>query len=51
MTLLTEITASVCADAGQSALAKLVELGGGILCVAVSLPLLQALLALIEELL
>ncbi len=49
--LLTEIAASVCADAGQSALAKLVELGGGLLCVVVSLPLLQAVLALIEELL
>lgn len=49
--LLTELAASVCADAGQSALAKLVELGGGLLCLAVSLPLLQAVLALIEELL
>ena len=49
--LLTELAASVCADAGQSALAKLVELGGGLLCLVVSLPLLQAVLALIEELL
>lgn len=49
--LLTEISASVCADAGQAALAKLVELGGCILCLAVSLPLLQAVLALIEGLL
>ncbi len=48
--LLTELAASVCADAGQSALAKLVELGGGLLCLVVSLPLLQAVLALIEEL-
>ena len=30
--LLTELSAAVCADAGQSALAKLVELGGGLLC-------------------
>ena len=49
--LLTELSAAVCADAGQSALAKLVELGGGLLCLVVSLPLLQAVLALIEELL
>lgn len=49
--LLTEISAAVCADAGQSALARLVELGGALLCLAVSLPLLQAVLALIEELL
>ena len=48
--LLTELAASVCADAGQSALAKLVELGGGLLCLVVSLPLLEAVLALIEEL-
>ena len=47
--LLTEVSAAVCADAGESALAKLVELGGGVLCLAVSLPLLQAVLALIEE--
>ncbi|MBQ1410430.1 MAG: stage III sporulation AC/AD family protein [Oscillospiraceae bacterium] len=49
--LLTELTSSVCADAGQSALAKLAELGGSLLCLVVSLPLLQAILALIEELL
>lgn len=48
--LLTEVSSAVCADAGQSALAKLVELGGGLLCLVVSLPLLQAVLALIEEL-
>ncbi|MBO4420154.1 MAG: stage III sporulation AC/AD family protein [Oscillospiraceae bacterium] len=49
--LLTELTSAVCADAGQSALAKLAELGGGLLCLVVSLPLVQAVLALIEELL
>lgn len=48
--LLTELSAAVCADAGQNALAKLIELGGGILCLAAALPLLQAVLALIEEL-
>ena len=48
--LLTELSASVCADAGQAALSKLVELGGSVLCLAVSLPLLQAVLALIEAL-
>ena len=49
--LLTEVTADLCADADQSALAKLVELGGGLLCLAAALPLLQAVLALIEGLL
>ena len=49
--LLTELSSAVCADAGQTALAKLAELGGSLLCLVVSLPLLQAVLALIEELL
>lgn len=49
--LLTELSAAVCVDAGQSALAKITELGGGLLCLVVSLPLVQAVLALIEELL
>lgn len=49
--LLTELTSAVCTDAGQSALAKLAELGGALLCLTVSLSLLQAVLALIEELL
>ena len=49
--LWTELTSAVCADAGQSAMAKLAELGGSLLCLVISLPLLQAVLALIEELL
>ena len=48
--LLTEVSSALCTDAGQAALAKLVELGGSVLCLVVSLPLLQAVLALIEEL-
>ena len=49
--LLTELSAAVCADAGQSALARLVELGGALLCLVLGLPLVQAVLALIRELL
>ena len=49
--LLSQISAAVCQDAGQSALAKLVELGGGILCIVVSLPLLESVFALIESML
>ena len=49
--LLTELSADLCADAGDRALSKLVELGGGMFCLVVSLPLLQAVLALVEELL
>ena len=49
--LLTTVSASVCADAGQSAMARLLELGGGLLCLLVSLPLLRAVLDLLEDLL
>ena len=49
--LLTQIAAAVCQDAGQSALAKLLELGGGLLCLVSALPLLEAVLSLMEELL
>lgn len=48
---LTELSEAVCQDAGQTALAKLVRLGGGLLCLAVSLPLVEAVVALIEALL
>ena len=51
MGLLTELASALCADAGEGALAKIVELGGGLLCLVISLPLLQAVLALIRELL
>ena len=49
--LLTQIAGAVCGDAGQSAMAKLLELGGGLLCLYLSLPLLNAVLSLIEDLL
>lgn len=46
--LLTQICAGICEDAGEGAIAKLVELCGGILAVYVSLPLLEALLKTVE---
>lgn len=49
--LLTQISSSVCTDAGQTALSKLMELGGGLLALCAAGPLLRAMLALIEELL
>lgn len=49
--LLTQITSALCSDAGQSAMAKLLELGGGLLCLYLSIPLLDAVLSLIEGLL
>lgn len=47
---LTKITASVCRDASQTAVADAVELGGSILALYMSLPLLNAVLALLREL-
>ena len=49
--LLTQTASALCADAGQSALAKLVEIGGGLLCLVLSLPLLESVLDLIGDLL
>ncbi|MBQ9374162.1 MAG: stage III sporulation protein AD, partial [Oscillospiraceae bacterium] len=47
----TQTASAVCQDAGQSALAKLLELGGGLLCLVAALPLLEAVLDLLEDLL
>ena len=46
--LLTQICANICADAGESSIAKLIELCGGILAVYVALPLLEAVIQMIE---
>lgn len=46
--LITQIGATVCADAGENAIAKLIEVCGGILALYVSLPLLEAVLSLID---
>lgn len=40
--LLTQLCATVCSDAGENAVANLIELCGGILAVYVALPLLEA---------
>ena len=49
--ILTQISSSVCSDAGQTSLSKLLELGGGLLALCAAGPLLKAMLVLIEELL
>lgn len=48
--LISQLAAAICADAGQSALSKVVELGGAILCLVLSLPLLRAVLSMITQL-
>ena len=45
--LLTQMSSTVCADAGQGAIARLIELCGGILTLSVALPLFEAVLELI----
>ena len=46
---LTQISATVCADAGENAIDKLVEICGGVLALYVALPLLEAVLDMVEQ--
>ena len=46
--LVTQIGATVCADAGENAIAKLIEVCGGALALYVSLPLMEAVLSMID---
>lgn len=46
--LLTQISSTVCADAGENSIAKLIEICGGILALYVSLPLLEAVLDMMK---
>lgn len=46
--LITQIGATVCADAGENAIARLIEVCGGVLALYVSLPLLEAVLSMID---
>lgn len=47
--LLTQVTSAVCTDAGESALAKMAELGGCVMCICVSMPLMEAVLQIIQD--
>ena len=44
---LTEYASSICKDAGESAIATKIDLGGKVLIIAISIPIIQALLELI----
>lgn len=48
--LLTQISGAVCLDAGQTALSRVIETGGAALCLVSALPLLSAVIELIEQL-
>ncbi len=47
--ILTQVAAAVCQDAGQSSMAKMVELCGSIVALYLSLPLLTAVLQLLNQ--
>ncbi len=46
--LLSQLCAGVCSDAGESALAKLVELAGSVLSIYLALPLFRAVIELVQ---
>ena len=45
--LLTEYASSICKDAGETAIATKIDLGAKVLIIAISIPIIQALLELI----
>ena len=47
--LLTQLCATVCSDAGETAVANLIELCGGILALYVALPLLEAVIDMVQS--
>lgn len=48
---ITEFTVQLCKDAGESAIASKVELGGKIIIFCVAIPVLQSIFTLVEQLL
>lgn len=48
---LTEFAVSICKDSGESAIANKIDLGGKILIIAISIPIISALLELVIKLL
>ena len=48
---LTEFTVNICKDAGESAIASKVDLGGKIIIISLSIPIISAILELIVKIL
>lgn len=46
--LITQICATICADAGETSIGTLVEICGGVLALYVALPLLEAVIEMVE---
>jgi len=51
ITFLTEFAVSICKDAGESAIASKVELGGKVIIIAMSIPIISSLLEMILKIL
>lgn len=49
--ILTEFAVSICKDSGESAIASKIELGGKIIIISISIPIITALLELIINIL
>ena len=49
--ILTEFAVSICKDSGETALANKVDLGGKIIIISISIPIITALLELIIQIL
>lgn len=49
--LLTQVCSTICQDAGEAALGKAVEFGGAVLTLAVSVPLISAIVSVLQEVL
>ena len=49
--IITEFAASICADAGEKAIASKIEIGSKVIIIAMSIPIISSLLELIIEIL
>lgn len=49
--ILTEFAVSICKDSGESAIANKIDIGGKIMIVAVSIPIISSLLETVTEIL
>ena len=49
--ILTEFAVSICKDSGESAIANKIDLGGKIIIISISIPIITALLELVINIL
>ena len=51
ISILTEFAVSICKDSGETAIASKIDLGGKVIIIAMSIPIISSLLALILQIL